>query len=345
MTQMVPHETRVQSVRLMLGTYHKQMTAAATKFVTPRRACAVALQHVWRDPALSECSAQSLTAAVMRCVELGLEPGAAELVYFIPFRNEITLIIGYKGMIELALRSDRIYDVNARVVRDGDDFDYSYGTEEHLTHNVRGLSDRNITHCYAIARLSNGLNKFLVLDYPELMRHKEMSLSRQKQVWRDHEAAMCEKTALRMLFKTIGGGTALNTAMHLQNEADAGESQGLPVSMLPDDPTSGAQAIPPGDNAGTKPQDAKSLEDLTPNEEPQTKPAPQAAAQVSKLKRVGALLKRVEALRKEITEGAIKLPGDQFAKFLKNCSLDNVQAVKDITDVKQLESIRDALEA
>ena len=77
----------------------------------------------------------SLFASILHCAELGLNP--SELVgefFFIPFKNTITPIIGYKGLITLLYRSNKIKKVWTEVVFDGDDFEYELGINPKLTH-------------------------------------------------------------------------------------------------------------------------------------------------------------------------------------------------------------------
>lgn len=326
MTQIQKSGDMITTVHGMLGGLHKSMEAAATQYLTPKRACSLALQHLRRTPELAKCSPQSMVDAVMRCVELGLEPGAADLVYFLPFKGQVVFVPSYRGLVWLATRSGRALDVTARVVREGDTFDYDYGLNETLSHKIIGDSTRKITYAYAIAILSNGYKKFVVLDYPELMRHKEMSPSKSKSVWILHEAAMCEKTCIRVLFKTIGGSPELNTAVQLDELASIGKDQPSPLNesddLLPilDSPT---DLAPP-----------ETLEDLTPKEE---KPIGQATNEQVET------LKEVQASREKITKLFGNIPEEKQKKFLENCNLKSTHEVDSITKVKELQSLHDAL--
>lgn len=58
----------------------------------------------------------------------------------IPFKNkrkgvtEVQIIVGYKGLIDLARRSGQIESLSSRVVHERDDFDIDYGTADQIVH-------------------------------------------------------------------------------------------------------------------------------------------------------------------------------------------------------------------
>lgn len=82
--------------------------------------CQLALYKV---PSLASCDKKSLFNSFIQCAELGLDPtfrlGSACIV---PFKGVATLIIGYRGMIDLATRSGEVKTANAWVVHKKDVF-------------------------------------------------------------------------------------------------------------------------------------------------------------------------------------------------------------------------------
>lgn len=80
--------------------------------------CKIALYKI---PKLAECDKKSLFGSFLQCAELGLDPtfrlGSACIV---PFSGVATLIIGYRGLIDLAVRSGEVKTVNAWVVNERD---------------------------------------------------------------------------------------------------------------------------------------------------------------------------------------------------------------------------------
>lgn len=154
------------------------------------------------NPLLLECSAESFLGAVMHTAQLGLEPGPLGLVYLVPFKREVTLIVGYRGYVELAYRSGLVKDVQAELVYDGDVFKVTKGTAPRIIHEDEGAPGiRKITAAYAVAHLKTGGTVSRVIYENEWEDAREASQlgSQGKGPWNDHRAAMIRKTALRRL--------------------------------------------------------------------------------------------------------------------------------------------------
>src|SRR5215471_490294 len=100
-----------------------------------------------RDPKLLGADRQSLLNAAMTGAVLGLEAdGATGQFFLIPFndrKNNRTIVqpvIGYKGYNTIAARSG--ISISGGVVREGDQLEYSDGTNCFLTH-IRKLGDED----------------------------------------------------------------------------------------------------------------------------------------------------------------------------------------------------------
>ena len=93
-----------------------QMALALPKHMTADRLARIATTEIRKVPKLASCDQASFLGAIMQCAQLGLEPGGAlGHAYLIPFdkrqkvngrwetvSTEAQLIIGYRGMIDLA---------------------------------------------------------------------------------------------------------------------------------------------------------------------------------------------------------------------------------------------------
>src|SRR5699024_349340 len=109
----------------------EQLAAALPRHMTAERMIRIATTEIRKVPALGNCDTMSFVSAIVQCSQLGLEPGSAlGHAYLLPFGNKneksgkknVQLIIGYRGMIDLARRSGQIASLSARVVREGDEF-------------------------------------------------------------------------------------------------------------------------------------------------------------------------------------------------------------------------------
>jgi len=212
----------------------QQMALALPKHMTADRLMRIAMTEVRKTPALGKCNVQSFMGAIMQCAQLGIEPGAAlGHAYLLPFGNgkasdglaNCQLIIGYRGMIDLARRSGQIVSLNARSVHANDEFNYTYGLDETLTH-VPASGDRgDLTHVYAVAKLKGGGIQFEVMSKADVLKVKASSKAGNNGPWVSHFDEMAKKTVIRRLFKYLPVSIEMTQAVVLDEKADAGIDQ------------------------------------------------------------------------------------------------------------------------
>lgn len=204
----------------------KQIALALPKHLTPTRMARIAITEIRKNPKLGDCNGLSLVGAIIEVSQLGLEPGATlGHVHLIPYGKECTVIIGYKGMIELARRSGQILSISARVVHENDKFEHSFGLEEKLVHTPADKDRGEITHVYSVAKLVGGGSQFEVMSVEEINKIRDMKKYRNK-VWDEHYSEMARKTAVRRLFKYLPTSIEINRAQELDSLADEGLQQG-----------------------------------------------------------------------------------------------------------------------
>lgn len=166
----------------------------------------IVLTEIRRTPKLYDCDPHSLLGAMMLAAQLGLEPGPLGHVYLIPFRQEVSFVIGYRGMIDLAYRSGLLKKIETGTVRDGDEFKYRLGTRAFLDHVPLGPpAEREATHYYAVAALKTGGNPFVVLAPEEVEKHRKRSRNATGDYspWTTDYDAMARKTCIRVLAKVL----------------------------------------------------------------------------------------------------------------------------------------------
>ena len=161
----------------------------------------VALTELRRNPKLLTASRESLLGALMVSAQLGLEPGGPlGHLYLVPYKGNISLIPGYKGLIALASREGIAIDAHA--VHRGDRFDYAYGLKPRLEHVPSDDAEEEITHTWAIAR-AGGHRWMRVLTKGEVDRYRARSASSQSGPWVTDYEPMAIKTAIRRLFSVV----------------------------------------------------------------------------------------------------------------------------------------------
>jgi recombination protein RecT len=183
-----------------------QLALALPRLMDEKRFARILITECKANQGLMRADHFSLAAAVMRAAQVGLEPGPLGHCYLLPFRDSKTgktlvqLIIGYKGIIDLARRSGQIESLYAEVVYDGDDFDYQLGLNRDLTHKRTPGSNRDhITHSYAVARYKDGGFDFIVLDELDIAARRRRSKAADNGPWVTDYAAMARKSAVRAL--------------------------------------------------------------------------------------------------------------------------------------------------
>lgn len=198
-----------KTIRGLLEQLKPELQRALPRHITPDRLVRVALTTIRTNPRLLEASPASLMAAVMQCAQLGLEPGILGHAYLVPFRNgktgqtEVQLVIGYKGMLDLARRSGEIQTIYAHVVYERDHFEYEYGLEPKLIHRP-AQGDRGApTHAYGVARFKDGGYQFLVMSVDEIEKHRQRSKSPNEGPWVTDWEEMAKKTVIRSMFRWL----------------------------------------------------------------------------------------------------------------------------------------------
>lgn len=170
------------------------------------------LTAVNTNPDLLGCDPRSFLAAGVSAAQLGLEPNDARgLAYLIPFKDKgvskVQLIIGYRGMMDLARRSGMVSSINAFPVFEGDHFRYELGlnpTIEHVPSPDGDEDPTKLTHVYAVAKV-NGDPQFAVLTRRQVDRTRASSrgASSSYSPWTTHYVEMAIKTAIRRLCKFL----------------------------------------------------------------------------------------------------------------------------------------------
>ncbi|WP_432741565.1 recombinase RecT [Methylobacter sp. G7] len=226
-----PQPAQAQTLPALLKQNGARLQTIAPQGVDINRFSAALMTAVRSTPKLAECSPMSILGAFIQSTQLGLEPGAAlGQCYFVPYKGEATLQIGYRGQIELAYRSGRVTSIAARCVYQNDSFVYEFGLIDKLEHKpavgVRGA----LVAVYAIAKLVNGGVHFEVLDVTDIEKARKSSKTGSFGPWKDFYDEMAKKTAIRRLFKYLPVGTDLNRAAALDEHSEAGISDTAAVA-------------------------------------------------------------------------------------------------------------------
>ena len=209
----MPEYAEADTIAKFLERSKGELAKALPKWITPDRMMRIALTEFRKTPKLLECTPQSQLASVMQCAQLGLEPGSGlGHAWLVPFFNtkagvlECIMIIGYRGMIDLAIRSSHVSTVSAEVVYEKDDFDYAFGTSQFLRHKPPLDVDRGKPlYAFCLAFMRDGTPQFTVMSAKEIGVIRDSSLKKAKgfSPWKTNEMEMWKKTTVRRLFKYL----------------------------------------------------------------------------------------------------------------------------------------------
>jgi recombination protein RecT len=186
-----------------------------------------------RTPKLLDCSPKSLFGGVIQCAQLGIELGGpAGQAYLIPFKGAAQLVIGYKGFITLAHRSNKVRRFTPRVVRDGDTFEIVYGTDQRLVHRPRLDATGKPIGYYCVVELDNGGTDFEYLTLTQAEAHRDRYGLSKSGPWATNFDEMAQKTAIRKLAKRVPLSVEWVAAASLDELADEGLDQNLSAAVV-----------------------------------------------------------------------------------------------------------------
>ena len=229
-------------MRGLLEQMKGQFALAAPRHLTPDRVMRLAVNQFQRCPKLLDCTPKSVLGALMTCTQIGLEPDdAGGRAYLIPYKDVCTLVIGYKGLIELAHRSEKLSTVEARVVREDDVFEVRLGTDATIKHLPALGSDRPLVAAYAVATMRDGGKQFEVMSRREIeaIRGRSSSANASYSPWKSDYEEMARKTVTRRLCKYLPSSAELQRAVALDEQQDAGLPQDLTVVGGVEEPSNG----------------------------------------------------------------------------------------------------------
>lgn len=160
---------------------------------------------VVRAPKLMECDPVSVFDALTTCAQLGLSPsGRLGSAYLIPYGTRCTLVVGYKGLIDLAYRSGEVVGFGAQVVYENEPFDVNEGFDLTITRHDRDVEGPGALRAvYAWATLRGGYTVKVLMWRREVLAVKARSRGGSSGPWTTDEAEMWKKTAIRRLIKLL----------------------------------------------------------------------------------------------------------------------------------------------
>ena len=169
-----------------------------------------------KTPALLNCDRTSFLNSLMQLANFGLNPDGRN-AHLIPFGRTVTLVVDYKGLVTLALRSPRVSKVEAFTVHKNDIFKLVNGEVTHEVDNPFG--DRgDIVGFYAVCQFTDGVKKFEVMSKTEVDNIRKRSRSGNNGPWVTDYEEMAKKTVFKRLTKWLPVTPELTAAIAKDDE-------------------------------------------------------------------------------------------------------------------------------
>jgi len=228
-----------QSLNAMLKRMGPQIQRALPKHMDADRIARIALTAVRTTPKLLACDQTSFLAAIMQAAQLGVEPNTGlGQAYLIPYGNQVQFQLGYKGLIDLAVRSGQYKSIYAHEVFANDELTFEYGLYKDLKHKPASIPDGEPIGYYAVYHLQNGGYDFVYWTRERIDQHAhKFSQAVQKgwtSPWKTNFDAMAKKTVLKEVLKYAPKSIELQKTVEadstIKNELSADMSDVIDVT-------------------------------------------------------------------------------------------------------------------
>lgn len=205
-----------------------------------------ALLAVSNSRQLQECTPVSIMSSALRAATLRLscDPSTGQ-AYLIPFKNQCTLIVGYKGLKDMALRTGKYRHLNVGRVYNGEQV-----LEDRLKgiHSIVGSKiDDTVIGYILYFELLTGYSKTFYMTVEELQDHAleySKGIGRDDSLWKTNFDAMAKKTLVRLGLAKWGYLDPYDAQIFATDNV-TGDIYEMPhnVTIVEDEPIAKQQAI------------------------------------------------------------------------------------------------------
>lgn len=212
----------------VLATKLSQIRSVVASQVTPEKMARVALNELRLNDYLAKlamANPDSFINAVLQASQLGLEIGGAlGQSYLVPYKNEVKLIVGYRGLLTLSRRSGFITSIKAEMVYENDAFELELGIDTKVTHKPRLDGDRGAPKLvYMVAHFTDGGYHFEWMSIGEVNKIRDRSPSGKNGPWVTDYEQMALKTVIRRGWKFLPMSIEMQKAEVVEHAADTGK--------------------------------------------------------------------------------------------------------------------------
>lgn len=203
----------VAVIRQNLTAMAPQFQAALPKHITVEKFTRVAMTAIQNNPDLANADRNSLFGSIVRLAQDGLLPDGREAA-IVMFGNKAQAMPMIAGVLKKVRQSGEVSKVSAQVVHENDEFVWTLGFDEDVTHNPPKLSEPRgkPIGAYATAVLKDGSRLLEVMSLEEIEKVRNVSRAKGNGPWVQWWGEMARKTVMRRLSKRLPMSTDLDEA-------------------------------------------------------------------------------------------------------------------------------------
>jgi len=247
-----------------------ELALALPQHIKAERFMRVALTALGRTPKLQECTTVSFYKCMLDLASLGIEADGRR-AHLIPYGKECTLILDYKGKVELMRRSGDVVKIHSDIVCDNDVFEHNKG--EISLHNFDFRDDRgSMIAAYTEVTLKDGSTQSAIMSKKEIDGIRARSKAGKSGPWVTDYNEMAKKTTLHRVSKLLTLSPEIHELLGKDQEFEFNERNVTPrARKKPLD-----MSLPAPDEV-LEPTDAVAPEPITediPDLEPEPEPEP-----------------------------------------------------------------------
>jgi recombination protein RecT len=230
--------TPMEDVRGTLQRMQPEFMAALPAQIPVDKFVRTTLTAIQMNPALLNADRRSLLGSCMKAAQDGLLCDGREAA-LVMFKNTVQYMPMYAGILKKIRNSGELATISAQVVYDKDQFDYTLGDEERISHKPFLGADRGKPIVvYAIAKTKDGAIYREVMSVAEIEKVRAVSRASGNGPWVQWWDEMAKKTVIRRLAKRLPSSADVDQVFDHDNEA-TGITEQPQQAAVSDAPVSG----------------------------------------------------------------------------------------------------------
>lgn len=232
---------------LQSSNYGNEIQAALPQYIGKERfiRAAVTAQNI--NPKLRNCTPESFLNSCLQLAQYGLVPDGRN-AHLIPYKQTCTLVIDYKGLVDLLWRTGKFAKIHADVVYTKDVFEYNLG--EVIKHVPQWSGDRGeafLFYAIAITKEGQQISQVMTVQDVNKVRDGVFGSNKPDSPWTKWYEEMGKKTVFKRLTKFLPLSEEAQGAVDLDNQIETTSFADERPAKVEEPPPSTQETPPPSD--------------------------------------------------------------------------------------------------